>query len=146
VSLHSEYGQKLSRASELLTALEETDRDIESLKIQLQDISRQYDDNYKLISDSRDQRGDVWKGLLLLKDNICAPDYRSTRDNSLRAVLELLAEDDKVFEGDAFVEGIQAQIHDHINGRLGDGAVERLKAPIAISLEQFEIEWPGGFP
>ncbi|KAK1762868.1 hypothetical protein QBC33DRAFT_599804 [Phialemonium atrogriseum] len=84
----------------------------------------------------------IWTGLIRVKDNICAPNFRTTRDNSLRAVLQLLKDDDTRVEGSyPRAREVEEEIYREIDGKLGAGAVDKLKAPIKVELSKFSVEW-----
>uniref|UniRef100_A0A098DNN8 Uncharacterized protein n=2 Tax=Gibberella zeae (strain ATCC MYA-4620 / CBS 123657 / FGSC 9075 / NRRL 31084 / PH-1) TaxID=229533 RepID=A0A098DNN8_GIBZE len=73
----------------------------------------------------------LFRGLLDLKNKLYAGDWTSTRDRSLQVVLQLMQQDDEVFQRQAYYEDMELRVKAAIVSKLGEGAVARLLAPAA---------------
>lgn len=144
--MQAEHDRKYSQLNALKKLIEDTWYQLSKIQGGVRGISYRYDVEFSKLSDVRDATGSMWAGILKLKDYICSPTVRSTRDNTLRAILQLLATDDAVLNDDAVAEAAQLRIHLMINGHLGLGAVQKLQEPSVIPLEEFALEWPEGLP
>jgi NAD-specific glutamate dehydrogenase len=112
------------------------------LKERVKTISDGFDDEFKAVTTAQDVETELWKGLKELKNNIWSPDFTSTRDNSLRLILQLLTADDEVFLRQEYYEETEKRIKAAIRTKLGEDAVEKLTAPVParVSLEDFKLE------
>ena len=73
------------------------------------------------------------------KNHVCDPEYTSTRDNSLRCVIEVLVADDVVFPDNTHVAMAEKKIRETISAKLGDGTWEVLEIIINLKVLSSEI-------
>jgi hypothetical protein len=111
------------------------------LKERIRTISDGFDDEFKGVITAQDVESELWKGLKQLKNNIWSPEFTSTRDNSLRLILQLLTADDEVFLRQEYYEKTEERIKVAIRAKIGEDAVERLTVPVPdrVSLEDFQL-------
>jgi hypothetical protein len=105
-------------------------------------VSDAFDVEFKRVTGIQDKEAELWRGLLTLKERICDTDYMSTRDGSLRTILQLLSADDKEFPADSGVAGAESRIKASIDSKLGVNAAETLVSPqvTTANLGDLEIE------
>lgn len=90
-------------------------------------VADEYDIDFRRITDELKAANLLWRGLMDLKNAIWATDLYTTRDNSLKVILDLLDMDDEVFHREPFFEETQIRIQDAISAKLGVNAVGLLK-------------------
>ncbi|KAL8907063.1 MAG: hypothetical protein Q9171_006010 [Xanthocarpia ochracea] len=111
-----------------------------SLMARITKISNEFDTTFDEITGSQEKAAELWKGLLGLRAKVENTDYKSTRDNSLRIVLQLLTADDRLFSRSSFAADVEQYIKRTVEGTLGVGALSKLLEPeITTSLEDFEV-------
>ena len=94
----------------------------------MEQTSSDFASEFVKLSEAQNIEIDLWTGLLDLKNKIWSTDYVSTRDQSLRQLLDLLTLDDKVFMRQEFFENTEMRIKEAISKKLGADAVEKLIA------------------
>ena len=146
VRRHEGYERKAHELGVLLDGELQIISKLDNKQQLVKNASVEYDNEFARASDARDLQSRTWTGIVKLTDLVCAPDFKSTRDNSLRAILQLLSADDTVFQGDQAAAQSEQRIHDAVNSKLGGGAVEKLKDAAQVPLEQFAVDWPEGLP
>ncbi|GIK05780.1 hypothetical protein Aspvir_009893 [Aspergillus viridinutans] len=92
------------------------------------DVAKEYDVDFRRVTDEPTVANTLWEGLMNLKNVIWATDLYTTRDNALRVILQLLETDDDVFHREPFYEETQTRIQDAICAKLGNDAILKLKA------------------
>ncbi|KAJ5711836.1 hypothetical protein N7488_005992 [Penicillium malachiteum] len=95
---------------------------------QVENVAKEYDVDFRRVTDELAVANTLWEGLMNLKNVIWATDLYTTRDNALRVILQLLETDDEVFHREPFYEEIQVRIQDAICAKLGSDAVLKLQA------------------
>ena len=99
-----------------------------SLRQELERRSSDFGEEYVKVTEAQNVETNLWAGLIDLKDKVWSTDYISTRDRSLRQLLNLLTLDDAVFMRHEFFEGAEIRIKDAIVRKLGEDAIDRLVA------------------
>lgn len=94
---------------------------------QLRLIAERFDVQYKKLTSAQTIENRFWEELLRLKDYVCQTNYTSTRDSSLRIILQLLKADDDTFHRQEYYEMAQAAIESQIVLRLGKDALESIQ-------------------
>ncbi|KAL8924493.1 MAG: hypothetical protein Q9172_002658 [Xanthocarpia lactea] len=111
-----------------------------SLMARITKISNEFDTTFDDVTESQEKAAELWKGLLGLRAKIENTDYKSTRDNSLRIVLQLLTADDRLFSRSSFAADVEQYIKRTVEGTLGVEALSKLLKPeITTSLEDFGL-------
>ena len=111
-----------------------------SLMARIAKISNDFDKTFDDVTGSQEKAAKLWKGLLGLRAKIENTDYKSTRDNSLRIVLQLLTADDRLFSSSSFAADVEHYIKRRIEETLGGEALSKLLEPeITTSWEDFEL-------
>ncbi len=111
-----------------------------SLMARITKVSNEFDTTFDDVTGSQEKAAELWKGLLGLRAKIENTDYKSTRDNSLRIVLQLLTADDRLFSRRSFAADVEHYIKRRIEDTLGVEALSKLLEPgITTSLEDFEL-------
>ncbi|KAL4887553.1 hypothetical protein BJY04DRAFT_212587 [Aspergillus karnatakaensis] len=101
---------------------------IHTLNVRVQNVANEYDVDFRRVTDELQVANALWKGLMELKNVIWATDLYTTRDSSLRVILQLLERDDEVFHREMYFEETQMNIQQAICGKLGGDAVGRIRA------------------
>ncbi|KAI0206633.1 hypothetical protein F4808DRAFT_466644 [Astrocystis sublimbata] len=110
---------------------------IAGIKDQVKVLAAEFDTEFKRVIDAQKAEDRLWGGLLDLRNKVLSSDFVSTRDNSLRVILELLQLDDGIDLNHDCLEAAELKIKGKVCARLGDNAVIELTAPIQCSLEDF---------
>lgn len=102
------------------------------LKRQVQYASEVFDVEYSKVTTAQSVENGLWDGLMGLRNQIDQTDYKTTRDNSLRVILQLLQMDDKIFLRHQLYEDTEDAIKLAIKEKMGEDALARLEqnAPI----------------
>ncbi|KAL9027885.1 MAG: hypothetical protein Q9180_007259 [Flavoplaca navasiana] len=122
---NDEYENPYKRASAAQLAVAATI----SLQAKITKISDDFDLTFNDVTESQEKAAEFWKGLLKLKAQIHNTDYKSTRDSSLRVILQLLTEDDHLFRAGSFAAEIESNIRSRVESILGNDAWAKLRAP-----------------
>jgi hypothetical protein len=102
--------------------------------------SNGYDVEFKRILDSQAAEAKLWDGVIRLKNIIWDVEYRSTRDNSLRRLIQLLTMDNEVLLRQELYESTERCIRLEIHNKLGEEALRQLEAPAGNQrIEEFEL-------
>jgi len=102
--------------------------------------SNGYDVEFKRILDSQAAEAKLWNGVIRLKNTIWDVEYRSTRDNSLRRLIQLLTMDNEVFLRQELYESTERRIRLEIHNKLGEEALRQLEVPAENQrIEEFEL-------
>ena len=96
------------------------------LKNNLEPIATGFSNEYGRVTTAQGVENKLWEGLERLKSNIWSTDFTSTRDNSLRLILQLLVADNEVFHCQLFFEDTKTRIKESIRSKIGANAVEKL--------------------
>ncbi|KAL9005722.1 MAG: hypothetical protein Q9180_009787, partial [Flavoplaca navasiana] len=99
------------------------------LQAKITKISDDFDTTFNDVTESQEKAAEFWKGLLKLKAQIYNTDYKSTRDSSLRVVLQLLTEDNHLVRAGSFAAEIEGNIRSRVESVLGNDAWAKLGAP-----------------
>ena len=113
---------------QLTMAARNTSAAIRMLQTHVDDVAKEYDVDFRRVTDELTVANTLWKGLMNLKNVIWATDLYTTRDNALRVILQLLETDDDVFHREPFYEETQTRIQDAICAKLGNDAILKLRA------------------
>ncbi|KAH9882933.1 hypothetical protein J1614_000299 [Plenodomus biglobosus] len=102
------------------------------LKRKVQYASEAFDVEYSKVTTAQSVENGLWDGLMSLRNQIDQTDYKTTRDNSLRVILELLRMDDKIFLRQQLYEDTENAIKLAIEEKMGKDAMAKLEqnAPI----------------
>ncbi|KAJ5614567.1 hypothetical protein N7528_008221 [Penicillium herquei] len=112
---------------QLAMAARNTSAGILMLHRQVDNVAKEYDVDFRRVTDELTVANTLWEGLMNLKNVIWATDLYTTRDNALRVILQLLETDDEVFHREPFYEDTQVRIQDAICAKLGNDAVLKLQ-------------------
>ncbi|KAI1342875.1 hypothetical protein F5Y15DRAFT_371281 [Xylariaceae sp. FL0016] len=110
---------------------------IAGLRDKVKTTASDFDVEFKRVTDAQRVEDHLWSGLLDLRNKVLSSDFKSTRDNSLRVILDLLKTDDDIKLGHDCLDTAEARIKEDICGRLGGNAVQLLTAPYQGSAEDF---------
>jgi hypothetical protein len=97
------------------------------LKAKAQSASKAFDVEYGKVTEAQSAENSLWDGLMRLRNQIDQTDYKTTRDSSLRVILQLLQMDDKVFLRQQLYEDTENAIKLVIKEKMGGDALERLE-------------------
>lgn len=111
-----------------------------SLKARTTSVSDDFDTAFNSVTETQEIETELWKGLMSLENKVCDPDYRTTRDNSLRIIFQLLTADDLVFSAGSYAARVENSIKASVRSKIGAEALEKLLAPAArTSNEDFKL-------
>ena len=121
------YRDKISLYQELNTLTKDTASQIVGLQARIRTVAEEFESEYDRLLTAQHVEGNLFRGLLKLRNQIWDTNFTSTRDTSLYLIIQLLAADDDVFQRKAFYEDTEARIKAAISAKLRSDSLERLR-------------------